>query len=187
MIGVAISGRAGAGKTTLASHLVNYGYTRVAFGDAIKAEVLKLYGLTKHDPGGREKLIEHGDARRLADPDHWIRPVADRVRLAQVCDCHVVIDDLRFARELEWARSLGFIIVRIDAPLELRRERLAAQGLDPDFAKANGPGETELERIPYHWDEYVFNSGDGVCRAAAARITDQAVALALSASLRSAA
>jgi hypothetical protein len=177
--GIAISGRAGAGKSTLADALVrDHGFVRLAFADALKAEVYALTGLSKYDPGGRDELIRHGDGRRLENPDHWIEQLAERHRLATVCGFPCVIDDLRFKREASWCRDNGFVLVRIDAPLSYRRSRLAHQGLDAAFAESDGPGETELEIAPPLWDASVWNAEPGECVAAAQRLASLAATAA---------
>lgn len=165
MNGVAISGRAGAGKSRLAAEFTRLGYDRHAFADALKDEVRWRFGLVKTDPGGRDKLIEWGEGRRAQDPYYWIDRLVNTVR-SKLGTTPVVIDDLRTRNEAAWCRTNGFLLVRVEAPLYLRRSRLAEQGLDPNFALSLHRNETELERWPYEWDAVVQN--DRRCRLAQA-------------------
>ena len=162
---IAISGKAGAGKSSLAEALVDALYPdgrRVAFADAIKKEVWDTFHLAKADPGGRDKLIEVGEARRDEDPDHWIRQMEFTIDHLWPPDSYVpVIDDLRFGRELEWCRERGFYIVRVDAPTQCRVERLRSGGHSLDVVHSRHPGETELDgaEFDFRW----LNGGWDTC------------------------
>lgn len=160
--GIAISGRAGSGKTTMGAALVSvldaYGIQaeRIAFGDQLKREVYEKYGITKDMVGGRDVLIRYGEERRRIDPDYWIRPVANRVGMAQVCGIVAVVDDMRFKREYNWALERGMSLVRMLATPEWRQARLAAQGLDAQFAYSEEIGETDLRGL-----RHMFNVRNG--------------------------
>lgn len=159
---IAISGKAGAGKTTLARAVakrLDQGCV-VSFADSLKIEVRDRFGLTKTDPGGREKLIEYGEACRNADPDYWIRKLEWRVADLLRNDCSVVIDDVRFKRELEWCRRVGYYVVRVDAPTQARVERLTSQGLGAEIVLSRHPGETELDgcEFDFRWLNGGFES-----------------------------
>lgn len=155
---IALSGRAASGKSTVASALEDRGYVRIAFADALKEEVYELFGLRKHDPGGREKLIEWGNHRRRENPDYWINCFAVQWAWADVCGLPIVCDDLRFQREFNYLRSRGVYLVRIVVPPSLRAHRLAQDGLDPAFVDATDPGEVELDDS-WPWDSLVANDG----------------------------
>jgi hypothetical protein len=83
---VGLSGKAGAGKDTLAELLVKTGrYTRMAFADALKQDVATmLYGNPapgniarlnadkRGIPEVRSLLQSYGVARRALQPDYWV-------------------------------------------------------------------------------------------------------------------
>ena len=152
MSGFAISGKAGSGKSTMARYILAAAdeqgrpAVKIAFGDELKREVMELYGIDKHMVGGREVLIRHGEEKRLLDPDYWIRPVTERVRLAQASGVIPVIDDLRFKREYWWARRYGLVTVRMVASLAWRSECLLRQGLCDSYVDSDSPTETQLDR-----------------------------------------
>lgn len=164
MNGVAFSGKAGAGKTTLAeltiAALKKRGHPAypLAFGDALKREVRELYGVEKNDPAGRALLIGHGEARRDSDPLYWIRKV-DYTLDELGWSSFVVLDDLRFPTELAWAKGRGFLTVRIDAPNHLRTRRLSSIGADPSIVTSASRTEVGLDKCYADFDLLVKNDG----------------------------
>lgn len=178
MNGFAISGKAGTGKTTFAARLIEACAERsvpavcVAFGDALKAEVFDLYGIEKNMVGGREVLVRHGEERRVADPDYWIRPVVERVRLAHVSGLVVVIDDVRFLREYAWALSVGLVTVRMVASEEWRWQKLTGQGLNGGHAYSKEVGETQLDAVRH---QHVIRNFAGATLDARARVLVESV------------
>lgn len=130
MADVAIIGRAGAGKSTLARALqYRLGYQRLSIAAPIKRLVHEAYpGIGKldvvpglksadgtHDLTGRELLQLVGAAGRSIDPDMWLRMWA-RSRDA-LGPRLVVTDDLRLTREVHWVRSQrpGTLVVMLTA------------------------------------------------------------------------
>jgi KaiC/GvpD/RAD55 family RecA-like ATPase len=151
MIGVAISGKAAAGKTTLASHIVHacdeedIPVVRIGFADALKEEVRQKYGIDKSMVGGRDALIRHGTAMRDKDKEYWIRPVREKTMQAVASGQLVVIDDLRFLNEFYWASWAGFVTVKMVATAEWRTHKLLQQGLSSVIVASLTPSETELD------------------------------------------
>lgn len=149
--GVAIAGKAGAGKNTLArqlqAELWERGIWAVEFGfaDALKAEMWELHGLTKEMPGGREMLVQLGHGRRERDPHYWIGRLAARLDSLSPYGIVPVITDMRYANEMKWATWAGLITVRVDATGMDRAVALARRGEDPDFAYSDVPSEVELD------------------------------------------
>jgi hypothetical protein len=160
--GFAVSGRAGAGKSTLANHLIEelrlrgHHAERVSFGDALKAEVAARFGVVKDDPGGRELLVKYGEEMRSADPLYWVRPFAERATSLINSGVLVVCDDLRFLSELGWCHAAGLATVRLEVPARVAARRVA-QVPDP-----TSPGEAEL--IPWSGWTYRYDDWDGSLR-----------------------
>jgi hypothetical protein len=150
MRGVAFSGRAASGKSSLASAvrdlLSHCGRPAlvVSFADAIKEEVWEQYGLRKGDLGGREAIIKHGEYRRALDPLYWCRKIDPTLKSAQADGSFVVVDDLRFRVEASFLRARDFHLCRCVAPAWLRMKRLEETGQDPSFALSTHPSETQL-------------------------------------------
>lgn len=108
----------------------------------------------------RLALQEWGtEVRRASDPDYWVKQAMREVveRLAQ--DTPVYVTDARFVNEVEPAKDLGFLAVRLEVSLDVRAARLYARdGLAIDPAAENHPSEKDLETYRgFH--VWVDNSG----------------------------
>lgn len=133
---IALMGAKQSGKDTLADYLVRvHGYKRLAFADVLKdalvalnpivvandaeirlADLVARIGMdrAKEDyPEVRRLLQEFGVAMRAVDPDIWINGVR-----RQVDDTFdpVIITDVRFPNEYEWAKSRDALLTRIVRP-----------------------------------------------------------------------
>jgi hypothetical protein len=118
---------AGTGKDTAGDYLTEkYGFIKIAFSDAIYAEVAEKYGVdesilknrtTKESPlsalGGlspREALQKHGDDRRACNPEYFIE-IAEKNIIKT--GGNIVISDVRFRNEANMVKKSGGVIVRI--------------------------------------------------------------------------
>ena len=117
---IALIGRSGTGKTTLARQL---DWVRLAFGTEVKRtlgqHITEAAGLMCDDyyrfieerkAQYRSLIQEFGDSVRELDPYVWIRPVRTRVLHETSA---IVIDDMRYIREAEVMTKLGFKIVLV--------------------------------------------------------------------------
>ena len=183
-IKIAICGQIRAGKSTASEHLVhNHGFQPVSFGAELKSHADKLFAFSdvyKSEPividdeqfGGtrtigkrkpRRLYQDFGEKMRELDPSIWIGHVAEKVRLIELIaaangeQARIVIDDLRLPIEYEWALANGFVIVRVNAPDELRIERAKAAG--DDFSEEDLTHETEQYVDGFSVDYDVLNDG----------------------------
>ena len=111
---VGLVGYAGSGKDTAAIGLSHIGWRRHAFASALKNVARDIGWNGEKDRDGRVLLQHLGCAvRDHVDPDSWVnaleRDVASHAR-------HAVLTDVRFPNEIEWLRSRGGTLVRIDRP-----------------------------------------------------------------------
>lgn len=132
---LAISGKAGVGKTTLANIIAAAipGTVRVAFADPLKQEVADLLGETGeyiHSPAfktdshlvgrrtmsGRRVLTWWGtEIRRAADPFYWDTRMADYLDVIETTKPPLVIcDDLRFPTEIGVLGGYNTVTVRLE-------------------------------------------------------------------------
>jgi len=105
---IGLIGFAGSGKDTAALGLMDRGWRRVAFADALKMKAIGMGWDGKKDERGRRLLCDLGMAMRAYDPYHWI----DLAKLSQVSKPFVVTD-VRFQNEADVIRAQGGIIVRV--------------------------------------------------------------------------
>jgi hypothetical protein len=114
---IALFGAPGAGKDTVANHLVeSHGFTRVAFADKVRELAYEVVGpidrstidvigwdtLKRRDDFFRELLERVGDGtRKVISPDIWISLVEDRIMQLLRDGKDVVISDMRKANEFE--------------------------------------------------------------------------------------
>jgi len=158
---IGLSGKARAGKDTVAAILVeDYGFTKLAFADVIKAAVytldpiISLSGLRlQHlvDSNGWEAAKEFPEVRRLLqvfgsevgrdmiDPQIWIEITMHGIKAS----ANVVISDVRFKNEAEEIKYQGGQVWRITRAIN---DTI-------DFHRS----ETELDS--WNFDQYVPNNG----------------------------
>lgn len=158
---IAITGKAGAGKSTAARELTAaLGFVEIAFADALKESVKHKFGLSDSDvytqegkkslhpvwgltPG--EILQKEGTeaTRHIWGEDFWLR----RWRMSY--DAHlgyelhdVIVPDCRFDNEAEYIRSLGGRIVRI-----VRPDSAPLEGRDPNHPSERGISDHLVDEV----------------------------------------
>jgi dephospho-CoA kinase len=158
---VAIYGRFCVGKTSVARSLEeDFGFIRVSMAENLKSIVLNAYGtLDKSKPVDvtsrsgepirlsiREVLQGIGEAVKSVDRDLWLRWFLNDTRLMSGED--LVMDDLRLPFEADVLRDQGWLIVRLDAPEEVRMERhQRLYGRLPTLSELMHPTETQMDEI----------------------------------------
>ena len=118
---IGLTGTNGAGKTAAAEHLRSNGFAYHSLSDEIRAE-LESEG---REPT-RDNLIQTGNRLRA---DHGPAVLADRVKKRLRQDRNHVVDSIRNPHEVRALRSDGnFCLLRLDAPREIRYERVRRRG-----------------------------------------------------------
>src|SRR5438552_18965303 len=113
---IALSGRSGSGKTTIAEYLVNkHGYTRCSTGAACRDVCNRLFG-----EESKAILNKVTDALKAVDPDVWLRAALSSLKE----DMPVVFDSMRFATDYAFLKNQGFEMWRVEAPLSIRLVRM---------------------------------------------------------------
>ena len=118
---IGLTGTNCAGKGEIAFYLKSRGYASLSLSDILREE-LAARGLE----AGRDNLIRTGNELRAAyGPDVLARRIMDKVRGPSV------IDSIRSPREVEFFKQqTGFVLVAVDAPIEVRFARARARGRD---------------------------------------------------------
>lgn len=167
---IAIVGKMGSGKSTVAGILVSKGYVHHSWAEPVRAIFSLAYDTITKDnyaevkeaefvvsePGtngqpmdvvrtGRELLQRIGtDAMRLnVDLDFWVKVGMNKAYGLVMQDKNVVNDDTRFLNEANALSRLGFVIVRVNRP-----------------GTASGTHPSEVEQDSIIADYAIENDGD---------------------------
>jgi len=122
---IGLTGTNGAGKGEAASYFVSKGYAFFSLSDIIREELGR-----RGETVTRDNLIRTGnELRERFGADVLARRTMDKVRGP------AVIDSIRNAREVAFLRRReGFVLLALDAPVEVRYRRTAARGRDESAA-----------------------------------------------------
>jgi dCMP deaminase len=122
---IGLTGRNGAGKGVMADYLARKSFEALSLSDILREE-LRARGETVT----RNRLIEVG--RKLRS-DYGPAVLAERTLARLTPNKHYVIDSIRHPAEVEALRSReGFVLVAVQATLEVRFERNRARGREEE-------------------------------------------------------
>jgi dCMP deaminase len=116
---IGLTGTNGAGKGEVASFFLERGYAYFSLSDVIREELQK-----ENKEITRDNLIKMGNfMRQQYSPDILARRVAKKIK------GNAVIDSIRNPIEVEFFKNQdNFTLLAIDAPAELRFERVKIRG-----------------------------------------------------------
>ncbi len=178
MLRIGLTGGIGSGKSTVAARLAELGAVvidsdllareAVAVGSPGLARVVRRFGADVLSPDGsldRPALgtLVFGDPAALADLNAIVHPLvrarSEELTAAAVADgARAVVQDVPLLVETGLAASYDKVIV-VEAPLELRLERLAGRGLDAETARARIAAQASDEQRRAVADVVLDNSG----------------------------
>lgn len=164
---VGISGKAGAGKDTLAHHLVlHHGYSRIAFADAVKLAAQQVFGLSEAqtwDDSLKGQVITYwgltprqmfqrlGEALKAEfGQDLWVKRWDMSYNMLRDSG-NVVCPDARFDLEAAHIKDLGGSLIEVTRPgaglTGLEGAHVSERGLqdvEPDVVLVNAGSRQEL-------------------------------------------
>lgn len=118
---IGLTGTNGAGKTVAAEHLCKKGFAFHSLSDVIRAELA-----ARDIPANRENLIAEGNRLRK---EHGPAILAQRIARKLRPDQNYVVDSIRSPYEVRALREESeFYLLHLDAPREVRYERVRARG-----------------------------------------------------------
>lgn len=151
---LALSGPRACGKSTIANHLVNHhGYTRIAFSDALRQIASCASEAYIND---RTYLARLGATLREMWPTFLLEVAQHRIERVEG---PVVIEDLRFPTEVEFAATMGATTIRFDISKDEQLRRLNAR---------DGKQGSEAHELLDCMDEHLLDDiecWDRVCKA----------------------
>lgn len=155
---LAICGAARSGKDTMAGYAtLFYDMQPFAFADDMKQSYYSVFGLSENKD--REGLIWYGEMCCQRDPNVWIRKVERKIDeyIRRNPQGRVIITDARKPPEFEWLRANGYVIIRVNADEEIRRQRMIEKGDKFSEVDLNHPTETYLQGIAVDYE--ISNNG----------------------------
>ena len=178
MLRIGLTGGIGSGKSTVAARLAELGAVVIDSDQLARevvepgspglARVVERFGTDVLGPDGsldRPKLghLVFGDSAALADLNAIVHPLVrarSEALTAEAADggAAVVVHDVPLLVENKLAAGYDRVIV-VEAPLELRLQRLAGRGLDPDTARARIAAQASDEERRAAADIVLDNSG----------------------------
>ena len=148
---IIISGKQYSGKDTLAKILLKKmpDFKRIGIGDAIKLKYGQDKGLSFEEIETnkhlyRADLIELGNFGRSIDCDYWLKNLADMDK--------IIVPDVRVEHELNFFKSRGAYLVRVESNEQNRAKR----GI---LTNADDVTETALDSYGC-WNFVVDNNAD---------------------------
>lgn len=154
---ISVSGWMRSGKDTIANYLIErYGYKRLSFAGPLKREVARGIGCAPEDLDEeplrsqvRRVLQVWGtEFRRGQDDLYWVRQTEKDI------DSQAgpfTIADARFINELAMLRRRGFLLVKVDMPVEQVIEYLHEQGWQEHdiHERLNHPSEQQWQTVDF--------------------------------------
>jgi len=161
---IGLTGTNGAGKGEAAAYFQTRGYACYSLSDVIREELAR-----RGEPASRDALIRTGnELRERYGADVLARRTMDKIGP----DERAVIDSIRNTSEIAFLRrQKGFVLLAIDAPVEVRFARVAARGRDESAAdleafrrkedqeRAGGALGQQLEACLAAADRLIVNDG----------------------------
>lgn len=160
MRNIALFGQMASGKSTISKALVDSGFIQLSFAQPLKNIAELAYGkidksaqyeVTDNEGNissvsGREVLQRVGQSIKSHDRDFWLKCFFGSAK--NYLDTPLVVDDGRFTFERDYLADRGWLIVGIDTPEGVRRERyLTLYGRYPTYVELNHQSEVELPGI----------------------------------------
>jgi dephospho-CoA kinase len=143
---IGFAGKMGSGKTTLANCLVrDMRFSKLSFADSVRYTQKRLFPNRDND---RKLLQDIGMKMREIDKNVWINQVFNYVDIMDKSGnrLNYVIDDVRFINEVDNLLAKGWVVFKLECPLDIRKERLIKSGKPYDGIDSH-PSETQLDSI----------------------------------------
>ncbi|MED4841562.1 hypothetical protein P9695_14915 [Weizmannia sp. CD-2023] len=159
-VGIALTAEMRSGKDTIGKILIEeYGFKRYAFGDGIVEICKQLFPHMFTGTKPRKLLQEFGQEQVARHRTVWIDYMFAKMQTDGIDPQkdNIVITDLRQPHEYKALVDCGFYVVRVNASLETRIERMLKNGelVSPEILEHN----TEKHIRNYKVDYEIDNNG----------------------------
>lgn len=161
---IALIAKMRAGKDTVYEILQEWGFpvVRLAFGDSMKEMAHLEFPDVPREPKPIEMYQQYGQAKRMFDPDVFIKPTMSKLWFEQTLDRGhdrrrtYVVTDVRQPNEYAAVKDAGFVIVKVHASEEVRISRMKANGEAVSQEILNAPTESYIDT--YKYDALLVNN-----------------------------
>jgi dephospho-CoA kinase len=152
---IAFAGKARSGKDSLAGYaILIYDYAVYSFGKELKRCAHTVFG--NKGGGKRRELYQwFGQTMRERDPDVWINAMFRD--MAYSTSEKFIVTDLRQPNEYDRLKAEGFVIIRINATDDIRRQRMINAG--DEFTEEDLTHDTERHIDSFDVDFEIWNNG----------------------------
>tara|TARA_B100000508_G_scaffold102982_2_gene81381 strand:- start:4914 stop:5453 length:540 start_codon:yes stop_codon:yes gene_type:complete len=137
---IGIAGTLGAGKGTVVEYLKEKGFEHFSASKMLRA-ILESQGIVAN----REAYTVLGDELRSLNS---AGPIAIQYALAKDTESNIIIESVHDVPEAEFLKEKGAIMLGVNAPLEIRYERISKRGSEKDNVTFE-----EFEKIARHEEE----------------------------------
>jgi hypothetical protein len=175
---IGLCGAAGAGKSTVATHLAeNYNGRRLRLADGLK-KMLRAIGLTEAQVDGDEKMVPldlicgntpryamtslgTGWGRDMIGADFWVNVCAMEITKALIASEHdmLIVDDIRHQNEAEMIQRMGGQVWLVRRP-EVEPSFALGARLKRTFHLAPRLHESETLWRKLEVDQVLMNTGE---------------------------
>ena len=128
--GIAISGKAGAGKDTICAELMkdDTRFVRISFADELKRIASELTGLDFFDEKVKEEYrwflqVLGTELMRRFDENYWVKKAVAKAQSLMAEGKIPICTDARFPNEMKALQDIGFYATRLDVSEEVQRQR----------------------------------------------------------------
>jgi dephospho-CoA kinase len=135
---IGLTGTNGSGKTEAAEFFQKKGFARFSLSDEIREELSR-----RGEAPSRNNMIRMGnELRERFGADVLARRLLDKISGRAVVDSIRNPEEVRFLRKRQ-----GFILLALDAPLELRYHRITLRGRDESVSTLEAFAAKEREEM----------------------------------------
>lgn len=170
---IALTGKAGSGKSTIADYLVsNHKFHKYSFAKKVKLTAQIIYDLSPEQLYGIKKEVvddRYGvtprfilqrlgtEVARVIHPNTWICSLNNDIFPLINNNVDIVIDDLRFENEAKYIKSLQGYILKVDRNIDSQDTHESEIGIDDKYI--SGVIINTFETLPelYHVVHGVLN------------------------------
>lgn len=163
---IALTAKMRAGKDEVYKIIESMGFDveRVAFGDFMKKHFFETFPNIPREPKPIGLLQKYGQSMRAIYNNVWVDKAmaymekrSEELSRAGLRVPTFIVTDVRQPNEYEAVRNAGFVVVRIEAPEELRVQRMLALGETVSQEILNA--ETEQHIDTFVVDYVIHNDG----------------------------